>query len=93
MRTKKALVFKLSNRLVQVDFFDKTQIVINPKVGQVSYRNKIGDKSTYVLENALNINYPEMVKRLKYAKEVLGYIQKLRSMPERSNQYRLSLDP
>jgi len=75
MKTKHATMFRLSNKIIQVDFEDKTQIILNSQQQVVHYRNKKGDCSQYPLLTALDIDYPEMVKRLKYTKEILVHIR------------------
>ena len=75
MKTKHATMFRLSNKLIQVDFEDKTQIILNSQQQVVHYRNKKGECSQYPLLTALDIDYPEMVKRLKYTKEILVHIR------------------
>ena len=75
IKTKNALLFKLSNRIVQVDFQDKTQIILSAGRQIVHYKNKKGERSQHNLETALDLDYPEMVKRLKYTKEILTYLR------------------
>jgi len=74
MKTKYAFMFRLSNRLVQVDFTDKTQIILSPENQVVHYRNKRGERTQHALGTALESEYAEMVKRLKYTKEILTHI-------------------
>jgi polo-like kinase 1 len=74
MKTKYAFMFRLSNRLVQVDFTDKTQIILNPESQVVHYKNKKGERTQHALATALESDYAEMVKRLKYTKEILTHI-------------------
>ena len=75
MQTKYALLFRLSNRIVQVDFTDKTRIILSPSNQIICYKKKKGEVSTHNLETAMEADYPEMVKRLKYAKEILSYLK------------------
>jgi len=58
-----------------VDYIDKTKIVIQPQNDRVYYKNKLENYSVHNLESALNEGYPEMVKRLKYAKDLLTYMK------------------
>jgi len=74
MKTKYALMFRLSNRVVQVDFTDKTQIILCSETQMVHYRNKKGERTQHPLATALDSDYAEMVKRLKYTKEILTHI-------------------
>lgn len=75
MKTKYAIMFRLSNKMVQVDFTDKTQILLNPVSQIVTYKDKHGDMSHHPLVNALESDFPEMVKRLKYTKEILIHLK------------------
>jgi len=75
MKTKHAFLFRLSNRIVQVDFMDKTRIILSPANQMVCYKNKKGETSQYNLDAAMESDYPEMIKRLKYSKEILAYLK------------------
>jgi len=75
LKTKYAVLFRLSNRIVQVDFMDKTRIILSPSHQLVCYKNKKGENSQHNLGTALEADYPEMVKRLKYTKEILAYFK------------------
>jgi len=73
MKTKYAVLMRLSNKIVQVDFTDNTRIILDPIQQVVYYRNKEEEMSQYPLFTALDADYPEMVKRLKYTKEILTH--------------------
>jgi len=75
LKTKHATMFRLSNKIIQVDFEDKTRIVLNSNQQMVYYKNKKGEMSQHPLLTALDVEYPEMVKRLKYTKEILVHIR------------------
>eukprot|EP01017_Pseudomicrothorax_dubius_P045733 TRINITY_DN794_c0_g1_i1.p1 TRINITY_DN794_c0_g1~~TRINITY_DN794_c0_g1_i1.p1 ORF type:complete len:643 (-),score=160.85 TRINITY_DN794_c0_g1_i1:66-1994(-) len=71
MKTKHAIMFRLSNKIVQVDFKDKTEIILSSESKTVTYVNKKGERSHYPLATALESTNQEMTKRLKYTKEIL----------------------
>ena len=74
MRTRHAIMFRLSNKIVQVCFQDHTEIILSSESRIVTYVNKKGERSTYPLSTALeNPNY-EMTKRLKYTKDILTHM-------------------
>ena len=74
MRTRHAIMFRLSNKIVQVCFQDHTEIILSSESRVVTYANKKGERSTYPLATALeNTNY-EMTKRLKYTKDILTHM-------------------
>ena len=71
MRTKHAIMFRLSNKVVQVNFQDQTEIMLSSETKVVTYVNKKGERSNYPLSTAMESSNLEMVKRLKYTKEIL----------------------
>jgi len=74
MRTKHAIMFRLSNKIVQVSFQDHTEILLNSESRLVTYVNKKGERSTLPLNQALESNNAEMTKRLKYTKDILTHM-------------------
>jgi len=74
MKTKHAIMFRLSNKIVQVDFTDKTEIILSSENKMVTYVNKKGERSNYPLATALESSNTEMAKRLKYTKEILTHM-------------------
>ena len=74
MRTKHAIMFRLSNKIVQVNFQDHTEILLNSENRYVTYVNKKGDRQTMPLNQALDSNNAEMTKRLKYTKDILTHM-------------------
>ena len=45
VKTKHSILFKLSNKNVQVDFQDKTQVILSNEKKIVNYVDKLGDPS------------------------------------------------
>ena len=74
MRTKHAILFRLSNKLVQVIFEDKTEIILSSESREVIYLNKRNEREVYSLSTALDSTNKEMTKRLKYTKDILGHM-------------------
>jgi polo-like kinase 1 len=74
MRTRHAIMFRLSNKIVQVCFQDHTEIILSSESRIVTYVNKVGDRQTYPLSSALESNNYEMTKRLKYTKDILTHM-------------------
>lgn len=64
-------MFRLNNKIVQVDFTDKTEIILTSEQRLVTYMNKKGERSQYPLATALESSNLEMAKRLKYTKDIL----------------------
>lgn len=71
-KTRNATLFRLSNKTVQVNFTDKTEIILNSEDKLVTYVNKKGERSYFPLTTALESYNTDMTKRLKYAKELLS---------------------
>lgn len=74
MRTKHAIMFRLSNKIVQVNFEDHTEIILSSESREVTYVNKKGVRATYPLASALESTNVEMAKRLKYTKDILTHM-------------------
>ena len=74
MRTRHAIMFRLSNKIVQVCFQDHTEIILSSESRIVTYVNKVGERTTYPLSSALESNNYEMTKRLKYTKDILTHM-------------------
>jgi polo-like kinase 1 len=70
-RNKHAIMFQLSNKIVQVVFFDKTEAVLSSKSHTVTYVDKRGQVCSYPLSNVLDVPSPELAKRLRYIKDIL----------------------
>jgi polo-like kinase 1 len=77
MRTRHAILFRLSNKIVQVCFQDKTEIILSSESRVVTYANKRGERTTYPLITALEMSNYEMTKRLKYTKDILTHMLNL----------------
>jgi len=74
MKTRHAIMFRLSNKIVQVNFTDKTEILLSSENKTVTYVNKKGERTNYPLATALESTNTEMAKRLKYTKEILTHM-------------------
>jgi len=70
-RNKHAIMFQLSNKIVQVVFFDKTEAVLSSRTHTVTYVDKKGQVCAYPLSNVLDVPSPELAKRLRYTKDIL----------------------
>jgi len=71
LKTKHAIMFRLNNKIVQVNFTDKTQIILSSEQKLVTYVNKKEERSQYPLATAMESTNLEMAKRLKYTKDIL----------------------
>jgi polo-like kinase 1 len=53
VRTRHAILFRLSNRTVQIVFFDRSEVLLSSEAKIVTYVNKLGDRSEHTLEEVL----------------------------------------
>jgi len=72
-RNRHAIMFQLSNKIVQVVFGDKTEAVLSSKSHMVTYFDKNGQVSACPLATVLDVPSPnpELAKRLRYTKDIL----------------------
>lgn len=71
LRTRHAIIFRLSNKTVQVCFFDNTEIFLASEARLVTFTNHSGERSTFSLKEIANRPMPDVAKRLKYTKDIL----------------------
>ena len=75
LKTRHAIMFGLSNKLFQVNFFDNSQILLHTAKKTVLFTSKRGEKTYEVLSNVLQTQENEMARRIKYTKEILNSIK------------------
>jgi serine/threonine protein kinase len=71
VRTRHAILFRLSNRVVQVVFFDRSEVLLSPEARVVTYVNKSGEREEHSLEDVLDSGRSDISKRLKYTKDII----------------------
>lgn len=76
MLTRHALVFRLSSRLVQVDFKDHSELCMNCDTKSITFSNRKGEKLQMTLTKALQANNPEILRRLKYTRDAIQHMLK-----------------
>jgi hypothetical protein len=64
-------MFRFSNKVVQLIFQDKTQIILNSNSQTFVYVNKQGEEAHHRIDDALEGDNDEMKRRLRYMKEML----------------------
>ncbi len=74
IRTKHAILFRLSNKIVQICFLDSTEIILKGESKLVTYINKKNETLNYPLSTAMESDNKEMTKRLKYTKDILTHM-------------------
>lgn len=73
-KTKHAILFRLTNKAIQVIFQDSTELLLSSNTQILTYRNKQGIRSVHMLTQALESSNQEMAKRLKYMKDILAHM-------------------
>lgn len=71
MVTEHAIIFRLSNKVVQVNFLDKSELLLCSESKMVSFVDKKGIVTVHPLGSAMETQNKEMAKRLRYTKEIL----------------------
>jgi len=71
VRTRHAILFRLSNRTVQVVFFDRSEVLLSSEARIVTFVNKQGVRSEHSLEEVLQTGRTDISKRLKYTKDIM----------------------
>ena len=82
LRTRHAMLFRMSNRTVQVIFFDNTQIALSTQSRIVAYVDKNGMEKYYPLERVFDVPRPDLSKRMKYIKDILFYLFSKSKVPD-----------
>ena len=77
MRAKHSIMFRLSNLSLQTIFIDKTEMILSTQCKIVTYCNKKGERKTYPLSIACQMNDNEIIKRLNYIKAMLEHMLNL----------------
>ena len=70
--TSHAIIFRLSTKIVQVYFQDKSELMLCSDTKFVVYINKHGEITSSGLANALDCGNKEMARRLRYTKEMIA---------------------
>ena len=89
VRTKHAVLFRLSNLTVQISFYDNTEIILSKESKKVTYVNKKREIICYLLSVAFDTNNKEMIKRLKYTKKILMKMLLLKAKKDDNNIHKI----
>jgi POLO box duplicated region len=71
MRTKHAILFRLSNQTVQVVFYDQTEVLLTPDDRYITYVDKNHNRATYNFTDDVIGTFPELEKRIKYSRDIM----------------------
>jgi polo-like kinase 1 len=75
---KRALVFRLSNKFVQVCFNDKTQILLSGDNMTLTYIDKGNERFTCLINDVFNELNEEIAQKVSYSKKILKSLLKLK---------------
>nr|CCC49304.1 polo-like protein kinase, fragment [Trypanosoma vivax Y486] len=68
--TPEAIIFRLSNRTIQVCFHDKAEVILSSESRVVTYTNGAGERVTMALSSVASRSR-EIASRLQYTKDIL----------------------
>jgi serine/threonine protein kinase len=84
VKTRHAILFRLSNKTVQVVFFDRSEILLTAEAHVITYVNKEGMRSEHSLQEALQSGRVDVIKRLKYAKDIMYKLINIQAAPNQA---------
>jgi len=73
-RAKKAILFRLSNKVIQVVFQNVSELILSSGSGNVTFITSKGEVRNTPLYHDLEKKDPSLYKRLNYAKEILVHM-------------------
>lgn len=73
-RAKKAILFRLSSKVIQVIFQDLSELILSSGSGNVTFIKSKGEVRNTPLYQDLENKDPSLFKRLNYAKEILVHM-------------------
>ena len=75
IKTKKGILLRLTNNVVQMIFIDKSQLILRFSCMSMIYIDKNGSEETVDITNkVLSSDNKKLVKRFKYTMEVVNYL-------------------
>jgi hypothetical protein len=77
LRTKLAIIFRLSNKIVQVNFFDHTKIILSSEATVITYITPPPNKQTITQYLSTIVQDPpstDLIERLKYIRDILHHM-------------------
>eukprot|EP00158_Paraphelidium_tribonemae_P004713 Partr_v1_DN26925_c0_g1_i2_m7078 putative Polo-like kinase len=71
MRTKHAVMFRLTNNIVQINFFDHTKLILSADGLVLTFIDRERKLTTYSLYDVLKERKTDIISRLKYTRDIL----------------------
>ena len=85
LKVQQAMMFRLSNKLIQVSFVDKTELIMSTETSDFLYRTKNNEEMQDSIQNVMGGDNLELIKRIKFAKNLLIHFvknQKSKKVPK-----------
>ena len=76
MKSDQAIMFRLSNKLVQFIFIDKSELLMNTESNYFIFKNKAEEEIYDSIINGLSNDNNDIIKRIRYAKSMMIYFVK-----------------
>jgi polo-like kinase 1 len=76
IKVQHAVLFRLSNKLIQVCFVDKTELIMSTESSEFYFRNKNGEEIQDSIQSVMNSENSELIKRIKFSKNLLIHFVK-----------------
>jgi len=74
--SKTAILFRLSNKLIQIFFNDNTEVTFSTETTDFIFKNKKGEEEQESLQNAMTGDDNDLIKKIKVAKNLMIYFVK-----------------
>ena len=74
--SKTAILFRLSNKLIQIFFNDNTEMTFSTETTDFVFKNKKGEEEQESIQNAMTGDDNDLIKKIKVAKNLLAYFVK-----------------
>ena len=74
--SKNAILFRLSNKLIQIFFSDNTEVTFSTETTDFMFKNKKGEEEQESIQNAMSGDDNDLIKKIKVAKNLLIYFVK-----------------
>jgi len=74
IKTKHAMLFRLSNGTIQVLFHDQTEVLISSEGNLITFVDKEKNRFVHSIAEIANKQHSDVSRRLKYAKEILSQL-------------------
>jgi len=93
-RTNESILFRLSNKIYQVIFNDKSQIILSSETRTIIYKTSEGEKKIFPIAASLKFGDDAMNKKIQYVKELLStiYANNLKMMNSRQKENKTNVE-